>query len=317
VGVLSNTSKEGVMAEDKKSSERVGKIYQQIPLIMADIKAIGKDQQNVQQNFKYRGIDDVYNELQKHLAKHKVFTVPQVLADQHGVWKTSTGKDMNHRILTVEYKFYAEDGSCVEAVVMGEALDLGDKAASKALAIAHKYALFQVFCIPTDDPNKDPDQESHQATRQNGGNGKPAPGSQDKVHQGGFVPMIIDGQETNIDYFEVLKMFQNAKAGIIKVAGEKEGKSAYYDVLGGHGFEKSNMIPKGKMMLVFQDLKNKFRELRDEAEEGQKGADKDKDKGETKKDTKKDDDPDKVQHGEKTYTNDPKKAAGGDGEVPF
>lgn len=292
------------MTEDKKTSEKVGKIYKQIPLIMADTKAIGKDQKNVQQGFAYRGIDDVYNELQQHLSKHKVFSVPRVLAEQHGIWKTSTGKDMNHRALTVEYTFYAEDGSSVAAVVMGEALDMGDKAASKAMAIAHKYALFQVFCIPTGDAGKDPDRESHQATRQNGGGQKPAPGSLEHAKQRQAeeakkpqgerpaipVTMTVRGEQIEIDYWEVLRMFASAKAEIIKLVGEKEGKSAYYDVLGNHGYEKSNLIPKSKMNEIFQDLKPKYKELKEELEE-QGAAEKDKDKDGDKKEDKKADPP--------------------------
>ena len=39
-------------------------------------------------------------------------------------------------------------------------MDSGDKATNKAMAIAFKYACFQVFCIPTEEM-KDPDAESH------------------------------------------------------------------------------------------------------------------------------------------------------------
>ena len=38
-------------------------------------------------------------------------------------------------------------------------MDSGDKASNKAMAIAFKYACFQVFCIPTEEM-KDPDAET-------------------------------------------------------------------------------------------------------------------------------------------------------------
>ena len=57
--------------------------------------------------------------------------------------------------------FYAEDGTNVTAVVVGEAVDSGDKSFSKALSIAFKYACFQVFCLPTEEMI-DPDAESHE-----------------------------------------------------------------------------------------------------------------------------------------------------------
>ena len=52
--------------------------------------------------------------------------------------------------------FRSEDGSNVSAVVIGEGMDTGDKATNKAMAIAFKYACFQVFCIPTEEM-QDPD----------------------------------------------------------------------------------------------------------------------------------------------------------------
>jgi hypothetical protein len=55
------------------------KIFNQIIAIMGELDAIGKARSNSQgAGFKYRGIDDVYNALHALLAKHGVFTVPQV-----------------------------------------------------------------------------------------------------------------------------------------------------------------------------------------------------------------------------------------------
>ena len=45
--------------------------------------------------------------------------------------------------------------------MIGEGMDSGDKASNKALAVAFKYACFQVFCIPTEEM-KDPDAECHE-----------------------------------------------------------------------------------------------------------------------------------------------------------
>ena len=59
----------------------------------------------------------------------------------------------------IKYTFYAEDGTFVTAVVIGEGMDSGDKATNKAMSIAFKYALFQIFCIPTEEM-ADPDSES-------------------------------------------------------------------------------------------------------------------------------------------------------------
>ena len=64
-----------------------------------------------------------------------------------------------YSICRIKYTFYAEDGSFIEAVTVGEGMDSGDKATNKAMAIAFKYACFQVFCIPTEEM-KDPDEET-------------------------------------------------------------------------------------------------------------------------------------------------------------
>ena len=163
------------MSEVKEKKEKPGLIYQQIPKIMADTKSIGKNKQNKQQGYSFRGIDDVYNEIQATLAKHKVFTVPTVIDSCHEERKSRSGGVLIYRIFTVKYTFYAEDGSDVEAVVIGEGMDSGDKAGNKAMSAAHKYALLQVFCIPTDDP-KDSEDDTPEV------NGTPKPPQQRKVN---------------------------------------------------------------------------------------------------------------------------------------
>ena len=134
-------------------------IYESITAIMQEIPAIGKDKKNAQQGFKYRGIDDVMNALQPILAKYKVFVVPEVLEQNREERVTGKGNTLLYSIMRIRYSFYAEDGTSVSAVVIGEGMDSGDKASNKALAIAMKYAFFQVFCIPTEEM-KDPDADA-------------------------------------------------------------------------------------------------------------------------------------------------------------
>ena len=134
-------------------------IYESITKIIEEIPAIGKTKENVQQKFKYRGIDDVMNAIQPLLAKHKVFIVPEVLEQTREERQTQKGGTLIYSICKIQYTFYAEDGSHVSATTIGEGMDSGDKATNKAMAIAMKYALFQVFCIPTDEM-KDPDAET-------------------------------------------------------------------------------------------------------------------------------------------------------------
>lgn len=168
------------MADNK---EAVGKIFQLIPKIAGEIGSIGKEQRNQKQNFAFRGIDDVYNKVGPLLAKNGVFSMPQVLEYDLKLQERDDGKKFHHAKLTVMYRFFAEDGSSVEVIVPGEAVDFGDKATSKAMAIAHKYALFQIFAIPVE--GTDPDAEAYDVNeRSNGSNGNGANGHKPKNANG-------------------------------------------------------------------------------------------------------------------------------------
>ena len=146
-------------------SENTPAIYKAICAVMRDINAIGKDRKNDTQHFNYRGIDDVMNELHGTLAKNGVFVVPDVLTEERSVGKSKSGSELFYTRLKIRFSFYAEDGSHVDAVVIGEAMDSGDKASNKALSVGLKYAMLQVFCIPTED-EKDPDGQSPQPAPQ-------------------------------------------------------------------------------------------------------------------------------------------------------
>ena len=134
-------------------------IYESITKIMEEVPAIDKKKVNAQQGFKFRGIDDVMNALQPLLAKYKVFIVPEILEQTREERTSSRGGNLIYSICKIKYIFYAEDGTHIEAITIGEGMDSGDKATNKAMAIAMKYALFQVFCIPTEEM-KDPDGET-------------------------------------------------------------------------------------------------------------------------------------------------------------
>ena len=136
-------------------------IYQAMAEILAEIPSIGKDNKNKEQGFKYRGIDDVYNGLHPLLAKHKVFMAPTVLSRASEERATKNGGALQCVTLSVEYRFFHADGSSISCTVMGEGRDTSDKATTKAMAAAHKYALLQTFCIPTEDIGQDdPDAET-------------------------------------------------------------------------------------------------------------------------------------------------------------
>lgn len=135
-------------------------IYAAMSRVMADVGAVGKTQKNEQQGYRFRGIDAIYQAAQLVLAKHGVVCVPKVLSTEWAELQSRSGGTMRHLKALIQYTFYAAaDGSSVEAVTLGEAMDSGDKSAYKAMSGASKYALLQTFMIPTDEP-KDPEVES-------------------------------------------------------------------------------------------------------------------------------------------------------------
>lgn len=139
-------------------------IYEKMSLVMKDIGPIGKDQKNVAQGFKFRGIDQFVNSLHPALVRHGVFMAPKVVKYEQEIREVtrSNGKQGidKHVSLLVEYTFWTTDGSSVTiGPIAAESLDSGDKATNKALSAALKYALIQTFSIPTEDMS-DADSES-------------------------------------------------------------------------------------------------------------------------------------------------------------
>ena len=140
--------------------EKVGQIYELIGKAIGMIGAIGKDRvskdRSGSEQFKYRGIDQVYNALNPVMAELGIFFDPEVLDMKREERTTRNGAVLTYTILTMKYTVYAPDGSHITMTVMGEGMDSGDKGCNKAMSVAMKYAMFQLFCIPTEEM-KDPD----------------------------------------------------------------------------------------------------------------------------------------------------------------
>ena len=133
-------------------------IHGRMSEVMKTIQGVPKDGWNPGQSFAFRSIETTTKIVHDALVKHQVIILPEVLEVQRSERTTAKGSIMRFAEVLVRYRFAAEDGSSVEVVSAGEAADTGDKATSKALSMALKYALFQTFLIPTGDP--DPDSET-------------------------------------------------------------------------------------------------------------------------------------------------------------
>lgn len=182
------------MAETAKQMN----IYQAISKCMEEIGAVGKNDVNKTQGFKYRGIDAVMNAINPALVNNHIFIVPEVLEQTREERKSIKGSTLIYSVCKIKYTFFAEDGSSITAVTIGEGMDSGDKATNKAMAIAFKYACFQVFCIPTEEM-QDSDSESHTVEPKND-----------------FVPATVEQLRTMTDFVSAYSdMCENATSNDI------------------------------------------------------------------------------------------------------
>lgn len=138
-------------------------IHKKMIAIMQDVGAIEKAQKNQMQKYNFRGIDDVYLALNPILKKHGVYCMPKVINVQRDNHTNKNATFLMYSSVTMEYTFYAEDGSSVTGMMVGEGMDSGDKSIPKAISGATKYMFFNTFLIPTDEP-KDAEHDSHEVT---------------------------------------------------------------------------------------------------------------------------------------------------------
>jgi hypothetical protein len=147
--------------------EQVGQgkgIYAALAQANRAIGAIAKNRKNKEQNFNFRGIDDIMNAVHSAMSEAGVI----ILCEPEGETqvqerKTKAGSAIYHLLQKWRFQFCAEDGSSVSASFIGEALDMGDKAMNKSSSIALKYVLLQMFLIPTEEQaDADPDMNSHE-----------------------------------------------------------------------------------------------------------------------------------------------------------
>lgn len=146
------------------------KIHAAISAIMAEVGGVAKGRKNEQQGYKFRGIADIYLACQPLMAKYLVHVAPyQVLEESFYERETKSGSKQFHVRQRIEFRFYHADGSHVQCVTTGEAMDTGDKASNKVMSAAMKYALIMTFAIPEDDPDIDTENSSPEAHGPAGG----------------------------------------------------------------------------------------------------------------------------------------------------
>lgn len=136
-------------------------IVQALTEVMKSVGAIGKTDRNQSQGFNFRGIDSVVNAVSPALQKNGIVVVPQVLEYQYETVEIGRNRTaMGHVRVKVTYRFVGAAGDSLDATVVAEAMDSGDKASAKAMSVAFRTALLQTLCLPTDEV--DPDANSYE-----------------------------------------------------------------------------------------------------------------------------------------------------------
>lgn len=124
--------------------------------VMKEIGASGiaKGRRNKDQGYNFRGIDDVYNDLNPIMARNALLMIPTHVEAGYVEKPSKSGGILNYARLTIDWLMAsAIDGSTQPMQTVGEAMDSADKASNKAQSAAMKYAALMVFMIPTEGGN--------------------------------------------------------------------------------------------------------------------------------------------------------------------
>lgn len=136
-------------------------IHQALSAVMGDVRSVGKNDRNQTQGFSFRGIDAVVNAVGPALRAHGVVVVPDVRDLRFETVEVGQKRTaMGHVLVTVGYRFYGPAGDHIDTCTVGEAMDAGDKAVSKAMSVAFRTCLLQALALPTTDI--DPDAETYE-----------------------------------------------------------------------------------------------------------------------------------------------------------
>jgi hypothetical protein len=191
--------------------EKVPLIYERMAEVMADIDAVAKDSTNQVQGFKFRSIDQVCNMLHPILKQHQIFIRQELLDVTKTERVTENGAVQYCATLKIKYSFVTVDMSEVTNIVLGEAVDTGDKAVTKAMSFALKYCLLQTFCIPTEEKSHEADfftpEETVKVTNQNRATQAPIEKNMDRIsakvdEARRLYPLLSEQDQRNLqDYF--------------------------------------------------------------------------------------------------------------------
>ena len=125
------------------------------------VGAIAKTETNEHFKYKFRGIDTLTNAMSGVLHDLGIIIVPEVTDVRASMVETAR-RPTQEILVFVTYRFYGA-GETLEARVVGQAMDSGDRGMAKALTDARKRVLADVLMPPFKD-DTDPERDSHERT---------------------------------------------------------------------------------------------------------------------------------------------------------
>lgn len=132
------------MSEDNRT------IHQRLVAVMRSVGAIDRDKKVEFGKVKYdfRSAEAVYNRVQPLFAEHGIFCGSRIVSQDMQEGTTKSGEQQFLCTVTVEFTFFAEDGTSVVVSAIGQAMDTSDKGFGKAQTYASKTAICQMLSIP-------------------------------------------------------------------------------------------------------------------------------------------------------------------------
>lgn len=129
----------------------IGAIFGSLAKVKEEINGIGvgKERNNKQQNFNYRGIDDALNAFSGPFARQQVLPTMVYETITRDVVQTKNS-EMARCIVSLVCTFLSlKDGSSITVgPIEGEAFDVLDKSTTKACSVALRNLLFLTFTVP-------------------------------------------------------------------------------------------------------------------------------------------------------------------------
>mgnify|MGYP001117513362 CR=1 FL=1 len=114
-------------------------------------EGIGKNRQNTDQKYKFRGIDDVRNVLAPLMDECKLVIVPKMKSRTEKERTTKSGGFALQVVVEIDFHFISRvDGTEIVVPMSNEAVDYSDKATNKAISQAYKTVCINTFNIPTE-----------------------------------------------------------------------------------------------------------------------------------------------------------------------